>query len=53
MAGSTAHRVFGYSITALGDRDGDGLPELGLLSMSRSGLAQFWVMSYAEVLRPR
>ncbi|MBL8756014.1 MAG: protein kinase [Planctomycetes bacterium] len=47
FAGHQAHRMFCYALCELGDRDGDGLIELGSLSL-RGDHAEFWRFSFAD-----
>lgn len=39
--------MLGYALVDLGDHDGDGLRDLGMMSMAR-GHASLWVMSHAD-----
>jgi hypothetical protein len=48
FAGNQGHRLFSYSICELGDRDGDGMLELGSLGLRGDGTVEFWTLSFAD-----
>jgi len=50
---STTGGILGYALVDLGDRDGDGLRDLGMMSMGRGGQSSLWSMSHADIVPSR
>ena len=49
ITGTQAHARFGYSLFDLGDRDGDGQRELGIVALLRNYDAAVYAVSFADV----
>lgn len=47
LAGNLVTEGFGSALAAFGDHDGDGYPELGFVSKSRSNRTTIWALSFA------
>lgn len=45
---STVHGMFGYALVDLEDRNGDGLRDLGIMTLSPLNQTSLWVMSFAD-----
>jgi serine/threonine protein kinase len=50
FAGNTAYARFGYNLVELGDRDGDGLCELGIVSVLRNEDVIVYAATFADAL---
>ncbi|MFY9345310.1 MAG: integrin alpha, partial [Planctomycetota bacterium] len=48
FAGNTGLLRFGFALADLGDRDGDGLRDLGVASLQRDGSVVVWSLSWAD-----
>ncbi len=52
FAGNQGHRIFTYTLCDLGDRNGDGLRELGSLGLRADGRSELWTLSFADATPP-